>query len=189
MSMQLPRLWILFGLIFICGSCKNEKTSEKITSPIIKPLDSLSKEKIDLDLLQLSPNSKKDLESFEDFQNLKTMIHELHHANPYHIAKNTDSLNILIEYMNENLSQDLKIKPVQSRITVLSTQVGLLQNIVYQQNQEPEKILLANKNLMTAYNSLIIQLNELSLAIPEEIEKELLRDQENLRDSITPPKS
>ncbi len=176
--MNLSRLFFL-GVILICIGCKNESASTNQETKTTIQLDSLSKEKITLDLLKLSPDAKKDLETFEDFQNLKTMMSSLRDANPFYVKKYADTLDVLIQTFEENLSEDLNVNTINSRITILLTESGLLKQISARKNIEPEKVLAANMRLIKAYNSLVIQLNELSLAIPENIEKELLRDLED----------
>ncbi|MBQ0741611.1 hypothetical protein J9332_45790, partial [Aquimarina celericrescens] len=58
----------------------------------------------------------------------------------------------------------------------MSTETNILKELGKRENPDPKKIMDANIRLIKAYNSLVIQLNELSLAIPENIEKELLRE-------------
>jgi len=172
------RLFLLIGIIIICFGCKTEKPSGIQEEMNIKRIDSLSKEKIKTELLKLSPESEKDLEIFEDFQNLRNIMVTMHKANPYYVCKYADSTNFLIDSFEENLSEDLNVNPINSRITVLSTESGLLMQLSEKKTPIPEEVLKANTRLIKAYNSLIIQLNELSLAIPENIEKELLKDLE-----------
>ncbi|MDY8137102.1 hypothetical protein [Aquimarina sp. 2201CG5-10] len=183
--MKLFLFLTLVSLFFI--GCKKENTTTIQQDVPIVSLDSLSKEKIDLNLLKLSSDAEKDLESFEDFQNLKKLMQTLRKANPYYIRKYADSMDVLIQTTEENLSKDLKVNTITSRLVVLSTESGLLKQLAEKKHPKAEKLMDANTLLITAYNSLIIQLNELSLAIPENIEKELLRDNENLRDSINSP--
>ncbi|WP_298314443.1 hypothetical protein [uncultured Aquimarina sp.] len=178
---------LLLILTIICFGCKNENTISTTEKTEIVLLDSLSKEKADIDVLKLSTQTAKDLESFEDFQNLKNLILSLNKSNPFHIKKYADSADLLVQNFKENLSEDLKVNPISSRIAVLATESGLLLQLTQKQNQDAQKLMDANIRLLTAYNSLIIQLNELSLAIPEDIEKELLRERDILRDSILNP--
>ena len=166
------------GIVLLCFACKSGNDSEVQQETPKAKLDSLSKQKIDLNLLKLSPQAEKDLESLDDFKNLRSMIQYLRDANAFYVKKHADSINLLIETFDETLSKDLKVNNITSRITVLSTEAGLLQQVATKKNSDSIKIMEANKKLITAYNSLIIQLNELSLAIPENIEKELLRDLE-----------
>ncbi|AXT51779.1 hypothetical protein D1818_13345 [Aquimarina sp. BL5] len=180
-------LSLLLILTIICFGCKNENTINTTEKTEIVLLDSLSKEKADIDVLKLSTQTAKDLESFEDFQNLKNLILSLNKSNPFHIKKYADSADLLVQNFKENLSEDLKVNPISSRISVLATESGLLLQLTQKQNQDAQKLMDANIRLLTAYNSLIIQLNELSLAIPEDIEKELLRERDILRDSILNP--
>ncbi len=172
------RLVLLLGIITICFGCKTEKSSEVQEEIKIKKIDSLSKEKVKIELLKLSPEAEKDLEIFEDFQNLRNMMLTMHKANAYYACKYADSTDFLIGNFEENLSEDLNVNPINSRITVLSTESGLLIQSSEKKTPNPEEVLKANTRLIRAYNSLIIQLNELSLAIPENIEKELLKDLE-----------
>ncbi|WP_109301788.1 hypothetical protein [Aquimarina sp. AU474] len=173
------RLFLLLGIILLCFGCKNE-TNVNVQEDIqIMPLDSLSKKSISLDLLKLSTQAEKDLSSFEDFKNLKNLTQTMRGANPFHVRKYADSINGLIQTFEENLSEDLNVNTINARITILLTEAGLLRQLTEQKHPESEKVLDANTRLITAYNSLIIQLNELSLAIPENIEKELLRELEN----------
>jgi len=180
-------LSLILVLVFITFllSCQNEKTSTLVEAIQIKQLDSLSNEKVDLNILKLSSQASKDLESFEDFHNLKSLIHSLHTSNAYYIKKYADSMDLLVQSFKENLSEDLKVNTIRSRIAVLSTESGLLVQSSEKKNADSQKLLNGNIRLLTAYNSLIIQLNELSLAIPENIEKELLRERDILRDSIS----
>ncbi|WP_299213334.1 hypothetical protein [uncultured Aquimarina sp.] len=180
-------LSLLLILIIICLGCKNENTVNTKEEIEIIQLDSLSKEKADIDVLKLSTQTAKDLESFEDFQNLKSLMLSMNKSNPFHIKKYADSVDLLVQSFKENLSEDLKVNPISSRIAVLATESGLLLQLAQKQNQDAQKLMDANIRLLTAYNSLIIQLNELSLAIPEDIEKELLRERDILRDSILNP--
>ena len=173
------RLFLLAGILLFCFGCNDSTTSDSKEEIAIIKLDSISKEKIKSELLKLSPDAEKELESFEDFQNLKSIIHTLHKSNPFHVKKYADSVDLLISTFEENLSEDLNVNTINSRITVLSTESGLLGHIAQKKRPTPEEILEANTRLIKAYNSLIIQLNELSLAIPENIEKELLKDLED----------
>ena len=170
------RILLFMVIICFCFSCKKEIKTEAQVVPTEKPLDSLSKDHIRLDLLKLSSQGEKDLETFEDFQNLRNLSQTLKTANPYYVKKYADSIQILIQVFDENLSEDLNVNTINSRISVLMTESGLLKQVTETKNPKPEKILEQNTRLLTAYNSLIVQLNELSLAIPENIEKELLRD-------------
>ncbi|WP_299258766.1 hypothetical protein [uncultured Aquimarina sp.] len=180
-------LSLLLILTIICLGCKNENTVSTEKEIEIIQLDSLSKEKADIDVLKLSVQTTKDLENFEDFQNLKALILSMNKSNPFDINKYADSVDLLVQNFKENLSEDLKVNPINSRIAVLATESGLLLQLTQKQNQDAQKLMDANIRLLTAYNSLIIQLNELSLAIPEDIEKELLRERDILRDSILNP--
>ncbi|MBQ4822020.1 hypothetical protein [Aquimarina sp. MMG016] len=182
------RSLLFIGILLICFSCKKENTSIAQEENSIIPLDSLSKEKIDFKLLKLSSQSQKDLESFEDFQNFNNLIISLHNYNPYYIKKYADSIDVLIQIVDENLSEDFNVNTINSRLTVLSTESGLLKKLAQKKHPSTEKLLEANKRLLKAYNSLVIQLNELSLAIPENIEKELLRDRDSLREPINDTK-
>jgi len=185
MMRSLLSLLLILTIIFF--GCKNENTINTTEKTEIVLLDSLSKEKADIDVLKLSTQTAKDLESFEDFQNLKNLILSLNKSNPFRIKKYADSADLLVQNFKENLSEDLKVNPISSRIAVLATESGLLLQLTQKQNQDAQKLMDANIRLLTAYNSLIIQLNELSLAIPEDIEKELLRERDILRDSILNP--
>ncbi|GAA4275153.1 hypothetical protein U6A24_17440 [Aquimarina gracilis] len=166
----------LLVIAILCFACKKEKQIVQDSSQTIVRLDSLSNAKINLNLLKLSAEAEKDLETFEDFKNLRSFIQTLSTANPHYIHKHVDSLDLLIQTFDENLSEELNLNTINSRITVMSTELGLLKLLSESKNPNPEKILEANTRMVTAYNSLIIQLNELSLAIPENIEKELLRE-------------
>jgi len=178
---------LLLIISVICFGCKKENTSVPKEETLAVPLDSLSKEKIEVDLLKLSPEATKNLESFEDFKNLQDFIQTLKNSNPYYISKYADSVNVLVQNFDENLSEDLKINTILSRISVLSTESGLLMQLTEKKVPDSQNLIDANIRLLTAYNSLIVQLNELSLAIPENIEKELLRERDILRDSILAP--
>ncbi|SEK70764.1 hypothetical protein SAMN04487910_0916 [Aquimarina amphilecti] len=181
-------LYTVLTLTIIVVGCKNENTSTIQEEDEIVKLDSLSKEKAEIDVLKLSPQASKDMESFEDFQNLKNLIVSMSKSNPFHVKKYADSINTLVQSFEENLSEDLKINTISSRIAVIATESGLLLQLTETRNQDSQRLMDANIRLLTAYNSLIIQLNELSLAIPENIEKELLRERDILRDSILDPK-
>jgi len=173
--MNFIRLSLLL-IVMVLFSCKKDQESDHEEQPPIASLDSLSKAKININLLTLSAQAKKDLETFEDLKNLQSFMKSFRDFNPYSTRKHNDSLAFLIQTFEENLSQDLKVNPITSRITVLNTELGLLSLNFESKKPDPQKVLDANTRIVKAYNSLIIQLNELSLAIPENIEKELLRD-------------
>ncbi|MBP2834106.1 hypothetical protein J8281_18055 [Aquimarina sp. U1-2] len=166
-------------LILVLSSCNHNKQLPVGQDEQTAKLDSLSKAKINLNLLQPSPQAQEDLKNFEDFENLQHLITTLQASNPYYIRKRVDSLSLLIQTFEENLSEDLNVNTINSRLTVLNTEVGLLQLLSESKQPNPENFLKANTRIIKAYNSLIIQLNELSLAIPDAIEKELLREEEN----------
>ncbi|WP_378180727.1 hypothetical protein [Aquimarina sp. SS2-1] len=180
-------LSVLLVITIIFFGCKKENTTVKNEEIEIVKLDSLSKEKANIELLKLSPKAAKDLENFEDFRNLKNLILSLSESNPYYVKKYADSVDLLIQSFKENLSEDLKVNNIKSRIAVLTTESGLLMQLTENKNPGPQQLMDANIRLLTSYNSLIIQLNELSLAIPDDIEKELLRERDILRDSILDP--
>ncbi|WP_299433567.1 hypothetical protein [uncultured Aquimarina sp.] len=181
-------LSILLILTITCFGCKKENKAIAQEENEIVLLDSLSKEKAKIELLKLSPQAITELENFEDFQNFKTLMLSMSNSNPFYIKKYADSVDLLVQSFNENLSEDLKVNTISSRIAVITTESGLLMQLAEKKNPDAQKLLDANIRLLTAYNSLIIQLNELSLAIPENIEKELLRERDILRDSILNPK-
>lgn len=180
-------LSILCILSIFCIACKKENTNTIQEEKEIIQLDSLSKEKATIDVLKLSPEASKDLESFEDFQNLKNLVVSMKESNPFYVRKLADSMNLMVENFKENISEDLKVNTILSRIAVLATESGLLLQLSENNKQDSQKLTNANIRLIAAYNSLVIQLNELSLAIPENIEKELLRERDILRDSIDNP--
>ncbi len=172
------RTYIFFVAILLFVGCKKETTTVKGTKESPTPLDSLSTEKISVKLMELSPEAEKNLEDFEDFQNLRTFITSLNSSNAFFVNKHTDSLDLLVMMFEENLSEDLKKNTITSRVNLLHTESGLLRLLAEKEYPESKKIMEVNSKLAHAYNSLIIQLNELSLAIPESIEKELLRELE-----------
>lgn len=187
----MKKIILLLAIIPLCfWSCRKSTpaiSSEPNTQEI---LDSLSAEKVQLKTLTLSTEAEKKIASFEDFQNLRNLITTLQEANPFHIRKYSDSTDLLIQSFKENLDEgggDINVNSIKSRIVVLSTESGLLMELASKKNPASEDLLNANTRLLTAYNSLVIQLNELTLAIPENIEKELLRDMELFRDSIKDP--
>lgn len=185
--MNAYRLFYLVLFLSFWG-CKKEQKNVIANQQTKVALDSLSKHKVDLNLLGLSPEATEDLKSFEDFQNLKSLVKSMHRSNPYYIQKYADSVNVLIQTLDEDLTEDFNKKTITSRLMVLATASGLLNYVANKKHPEPSKLLEANKHLITAYNSLVIQLNELSLAIPDNIEKELLKDlEEDLRDTIGAP--
>ncbi|MBW1294105.1 hypothetical protein [Aquimarina litoralis] len=180
-------LSILCLLTIFFSGCKKENTNTIQEENDIVQLDSLSKEKATIDILKLSPEASKDLESFEDFQNLKNLVISMKESNPFYVKKYADSMNLMVLNFKENISEDLKVNTIISRIAVLATESGLLLQLSENKTPDSQKLINANIRLITAYNSLVIQLNELSLAIPENIEKELLRERDILRDSIENP--
>ncbi|MAQ75395.1 MAG: hypothetical protein CL613_03555 [Aquimarina sp.] len=178
----------IIGIILISlFSCKNEVAQNTSSQKIEKELDSLSKSQSKIKLLPLSPGTMEKMASFDDFKNFKSLIETMETSNPYYIKQYADSIDVLISTVSENLSEDLETKPIQSRLKLLATESGLLKDIAEEPYPQSEQLLEANTKLLMAYNSLAIQLNELSLAIPENIEKELLKTAENLRDSTETP--
>ncbi|RZS99112.1 hypothetical protein [Aquimarina brevivitae] len=174
----------LISSLLLLVSCKQEQQQSTNTAlQTIKPLDSLSKKTAGTKLKTLSPESKKKVGSFDDYQSFEDLMITLESANPYYIQKYADSIDILISTVRENLSEDLKTKPIEARLKLLVTESGLLKDIAKENKPKATELLKANTKLILAYNSLAIQLNELTLAIPEDIEKELLRTTKNLRDS------
>ncbi len=172
-------------LILLCFGCKKKNTSTTQIETTINQLDSLSVEKTDKKLLSLSTEATEDLASFEDFQNLKNIILTMSKSNPFYVQKYADSVSLIIQTVKENLTSDLKINPITSRFVVLSTESGLLKEIANKKQPNSKKLMGANARLIIAYNSLVTQLNEFSLAIPENIEKELLRNNKTHKDSST----
>ena len=178
----------IIGILLISFfSCKNEVAKNTSSQKTEKELDSLSKAQSKIKLLPLSPETMEKMASFDDFKNFKSLIETMETSNPYYIKQYADSINVLITTVSENLSEDLDTKPIQSRLRLLATESGLLKDIADEPYPQSKQLLEANTQLLMAYNSLAIQLNELSLAIPENIEKELLRTAEILRDSTEIP--
>ncbi len=180
MSIRISSI-LLLAMITIIGCSKKQTVVSQTATTVV--LDSLSKEKIKTTLLELSTASSKEMEGYDDFEHLRNLIKSLHTANAHQVYKHADSAYLLVQNLKENLTSDLKTNPIQSRIAVLTTETGLLTQLVNSEHYTADKLMAANDRLITAYNSLIIQLNELSLAIPDNIEKELLRDNEILKDS------
>ena len=173
------RTFLFLGIILLCFGCQNQSTTNNAQEEKpVSTLDSLSKERVKIEILQLSPEAIKSLESFHDFQNVKSIVNTMHSANPFYINKYADSVDLLIGTFKETLPQELRKNAIKSRISVLTTEINLLKELGKREDPDPKKIMDANTRLIKAYNSLIIQLNELSLAIPENIEKELLRESE-----------
>lgn len=180
---------LIVAVLCVLG-CKKNTSEIKTDTPKEVVLDSLSTEIVKMDLLPLSTEAEKSISSFDDFKNLRNLLKTMRSSNPFHIKKYADSTDLLIQSFNENLDEgggDMNTNSIKSRIIVLATESGLLMELASKKNPIPQSLLNSNIRLLTAYNSLVIQLNELSLAIPENIEKELLRDTELRRDSITDP--
>lgn len=182
--------YILTSIILSFFACKRETDLILTSTKNVIQLDSLSKRQSKIKLLDLSPESLEKVASFDDFKNFQSLIETMEISNPYHIKKHADSIDVLISTVSENLSEDLETKPIQARLKLLATESGLLKDIAEEPYTQAEELLDANSKLLIAYNSLAIQLNELSLAIPENIEQELLKTAESLRDSVkTRPKN
>ena len=174
--------FLVLALTTICCSQSNSKKS--IEDQLIYS-DSLSKNNAKVKLLSLSPDAQVKLKNFTDYQNLHNFMITLSNANPYYLKKYRDSLDILLFNFKENMAEEqLFVKPIRSRITVLTTRSRLLAEAVDEDNSLEEKVLDQNKKLLEAYNSLIIQLNELSLSIPSIIEQELLKNTIIKKDTI-----
>ncbi|WP_459210424.1 hypothetical protein [Aquimarina rhabdastrellae] len=171
----------LIALCTILISCK-DKVQVVATPPGYTPLDSLSQQKSDIKLYALSAQAQKDLADSDDFQHLHKKILNIAKANPFYIKRQLDSVSEALQNFESHLRPKQKIKPIESRILVLNTEIGLLQNLIDKRFPNSENILNNNGRLLIAYNSLIVQLNELSLAIPENIKNELLNDSQDLRE-------
>ena len=170
-------------LIF-CVGCKKKQGNDIEVNSNTTVLDSTSKEKIKVSLLALSPEAKKELEDFEDFQHLSTLLQTMRNSNPYYVQKYADSVKSGVMAFSDNRSARLKVNAIDSRITVLSTRSALLSQHAQKQTVDSKTLLDANEELIKGYNSLVIQLNELALAIPDNIREELLQDSEIVRDTI-----
>ncbi|UZO82052.1 hypothetical protein NBT05_06165 [Aquimarina sp. ERC-38] len=173
---------IFFSLNFL--SCTNVSNQEDNTT-IAANLDSLSSKAVNIPLIPLAPEAKEKLVNFKDYQDLHNLMVTLNKSNPYFIKKYQDSLDILIFNFKENAAEEkLFEKPIRSRISLLTTYANLLSEQTNKDHPNIENILSGNKKLMTSFNSLIIQLNEISLSIPSTIEKELLKNKFIKKDTI-----
>jgi len=174
------RIIYLLGSILLYLGCANDTTEPIVNDQkVVSVLDSLSTQKINVALLQLSSEAEESIEELEDFKNLRSMMVSLNEANAFFIRKHKDSIGILVNDLEENLSDDYRKNNITSRINLLATASGLLMQLAEKDNPEAKELLNANAKLAEAYNSLVIQLNELSLAIPDSIEEELLRGLES----------
>lgn len=169
------RTLLFVGIILVCLSCKKDKVLTIQEEAKIAKLDSLSNEKNKIALIKLLPEAEKKIEKLDDFHNLRKLMKSLHVSNAHTISKHTDSVEVLIRVFRRTLDKSLKENNIISRVNVMSTEVGLLKELTIKSAPNSKKIVAANARLTKAYNSLILQLNELSLAIPENIEKELMR--------------
>ncbi|WP_148781805.1 hypothetical protein [Aquimarina intermedia] len=167
-------LIIVSVLLSICA-CTEHSSSNNDQAPVkATVLDSLSDNKITLDLLPLSVQAEEDLKSFDDLQALRNLILTMQNSNAFYIQKYADSTDLAVGTLRENIPNDLNTNAISSRLTVLATETALLRHWSEKKMVTEDKLFEANTRLIKAYNSLVIQLNELSLAIPENIEKELL---------------
>lgn len=174
------RIIYLLGSVLLYLGCANDTTEPIVNDQkVVSVLDSLSTQKINVALLQLSSEAEESIEELEDFKNLRSMMVSLNEANAFFIRKHKDSIGILVNDLEENLSDDYRKNNITSRINLLATASGLLMQLAEKDNPEAKELLNANAKLAEAYNSLVIQLNELSLAIPDSIEEELLRGLES----------
>jgi len=174
------RIIYLLGSVLLYLGCANDSTEPTVKDQkVVSVLDSLSTQKINVALLQLSSEAEESIEELEDFKNLRSMMVSLNEANAFFIRKHKDSIGILVNDLEENLSDDYRKNNITSRINLLATASGLLMQLAEKDNPEAKELLNANAKLAEAYNSLVIQLNELSLAIPDSIEEELLRGLES----------
>ncbi|WP_378185906.1 hypothetical protein ACE939_12420 [Aquimarina sp. W85] len=170
-------IFILCAITMACTNCTKRNTSNHNEDKKINKLpllDSLSNKKITQDLLLLSPQAQENLKNFDDLQTLSNLIKMMKNSNAFYIQKYTDTTDLAVNTLRENISNDLNTRAISSRLTVLETETALLRHWSEKKMVTEEKLLEANTRLIKAYNSLIIQLNELSLAIPDNIQKELL---------------
>ena len=177
-------LYCIAVFLIFCIGCKKEEGNLIDANSNATVLDSTSTEKITVSLLELSSEAKKELEDFEDFQHLSALLQTMRDSNPYYVQKYADSVKSGVMAFSDNRSARLKVNSIDSRITVLSTRSALLLQHAQKQTVDSKTILNANEELIKGYNSLVIQLNELALAIPDNIREELLQDSEIVRDTI-----
>lgn len=174
----------IIAILMFIGCKENQTTQDQAQLISETTLDSLSKQKVNLSMIQLASDADENIDNIEDFNNLKSMISTLNRSNSFYIQRYADSLEILIDTFKESLNTELKSNPIKSRITVLETEAGLLKQLSLKRGVTDEELLEKNKHSLIAFNSLIIQINELTLAIPETIEQELLKDFEILKDTL-----
>lgn len=183
MQLYLKKYSFLF-LVIILVCCSKDNTNSSGNHQAFL-LDSLSQKKVSIQLLSLSGDAERKFQNFTDYQNLHNLMLTFRESNSYFIKKYQDSLDILLFNFRENMAEEeLFIKPIRSRVNVITTQHRLLAEAVNKSNTTETDILQHNKKLLEAYNSLLIQLNELSLSIPDNIEQELLKNNLFKKDSI-----
>ena len=163
---------VLFCFIFSCSETQKSKLLMERESAI---LDSLSNEIIDEKLVALLPETNERLTIFEEFQNLNSFMLVVKNANAYNIRKYADSIDIMVQEVDEILSEEFEEKAIHSRLSLLTTTSSMMNQIALHDNPSQKEILKANLNFVKAYNSFLIQLNELSLVIPEELEMKLMQ--------------
>lgn len=174
--MYMKNLRLIISILFICTAACTQNTASNTnqTTTKLTALDSLSDKTITHNLLSLSTQAREDLESFDDLQALRKLILTMKNSNAFYIQKYADSTDLAVGTLRENIPNDLNTNAISSRLTVLATETALLRHWAEKKLVTEEKLFEANTRLIKAYNSFVIQLNELSLAIPENIEKELL---------------
>lgn len=182
------RIFLVIAVLLFLSCKDGEKiTAESQTDP--HSLDSLKSAKPDINLVKLSAEAERELQNFQDFTQLDTFMNTLHTSNAYFVRKYADSTDFLIQSLKENLKEEkLDINSIKSRTVVLATEAGLLKDLANSDiTSSEEKFLSQKERLLIAYNSFIVQINEHFLAIPENIEKELLQDFKPERDTILDP--
>ncbi len=177
--------WILIIIIisFHLGCKKQQNLVEEVA--VVK--DSLEQKAILVKFKTLNPDARKDLSDSPEFKPLKSALDSLNDISPETSATLTTKLYERAIDFQEYLPDNLKTNPIEARIKILVTETGMLEHKRNKTTLTTEMLNTSKKAIAEAYDNFVNQVNELYLAIPSNIAKELLQESKNLSDSIPTP--
>lgn len=153
-----------------CNSKKTEKQAEQTYQQKNKKAFAKKPKMENLREVTLVPKAKEATAEWLAFLTARAEIIKLPQISLQEIVNNSNNIFQATVQLQKKIPTVFQVNPIESRVSVLLTQVSLLKQESTKQQGDPKKIEQAAKATYTAFINLEIQLNEVFLQSIEDFE-------------------
>jgi ribosomal protein L16 Arg81 hydroxylase len=164
----------IISLILFIGCGQNKKSAEPDSQNISKDTTAFtSPVKVTTNTVVLLPEAKEITGNWLAYLTAQAEMENFKDYNVKDIISNASPIAEIMNTLRQSVPEELKMKAVETRLSVLYTKAKVLEFLSKKRNPDPREIAATAEELPVEFKNFKIQINEIYLKTLEDFEEEL----------------